>query len=698
MSDPKTCARCGTALESGDELCPRCLLTLGRAKAAANADAGASTSARRAKKRAVPALDEIARRFPELEVLAFVGEGGMGAVYKARQPKIDRFVALKVLALDPSEDPTFAERFRREAMVLARLDHPNVVKLYDFGERDGLFFLVLEFVDGNNLRSLMKHSLLEPKQALAIVPQICEALQFAHDEGIVHRDIKPENVLIDAKGRVKIADFGLAKILDADARDVSLTEVGQVMGTPHYMAPEQLRGAHDVDHRADIYSLGVVFYEMLTGELPRGNFELPSKRVHVDVRLDEIVLKSLERAPERRYQHAIEVKTDVESMGGEAVRPDFAGVHFGIVRLSTRSEERTGSNPRGRKDRRVVVIPGRPREGFVLYLLLWPLVGLAFNAGAWWFTAAMTLVALTFWSLMKGEITTQPELQSALAAESHGMRFVRRSTAAMLLVLGCLALYCAHIALFPDMAHRYRSGPSDPDLMHALQSRLLPLLESRMSSAMPDLGKIEFVPEQFWALDHERLWNQSWLAIFAPLSCAAAAFALTARRAQLAHWRGWIPTVRSTASLFGALLVVHAACAVVAALRIEGGPLEPVLGGGSHAAPAAEHGTEDLARRVRLALVERKYVITATGAWSLHEGDSALPPQQLQILFADHESPFDRWHLSWSGPERILPHAVFVLRGPRDDSPCSLACYLGDVLRDAPERREWSEWFSTLLH
>jgi serine/threonine protein kinase len=125
---------------------------------------------------------------------------------------------------------------------------------------------------------------------------MCEALQFAHDEGIVHRDIKPENVLLDAKGRVKIADFGLAKLVDADARDVSLTEVDQIVGTPHYMAPEQLRGSREVDHRADIYSLGVVFYEMLTGELPRGNFELPSRRVQVDVRLDEIVLKSLERS------------------------------------------------------------------------------------------------------------------------------------------------------------------------------------------------------------------------------------------------------------------------------------------------------------------------------------------------------------------------------------------------------------------
>src|SRR6185436_6713137 len=180
-------------------------------------------------------------------VLGLIGEGGMGAVYRARQTRIERPIALKVLALDPSDDPTFAERFRREAMVLARLDHPNVVKLYDFGEREGLFFLVLELVEGTNLRTLMQRGLLEPAQALAIVPQICEALQFAHDEGVVHRDIKPENVLIDSKGRVKIADFGLAKLVGGRASDFSLTEFGQAMGTPHYMAPEQLRGSLDVD-------------------------------------------------------------------------------------------------------------------------------------------------------------------------------------------------------------------------------------------------------------------------------------------------------------------------------------------------------------------------------------------------------------------------------------------------------------------
>ena len=161
---------------------------------------------------------------------------------------------------------------------------------------------------------------MKPAEALKIVPQICDALQFAHDEGIVHRDIKPENILLDKKGRVKIADFGLAKLLGKTPHDMSLTGTQQVMGTLHYMAPEQIEGARDVDHRADIYSLGVTFYEMLTGELPIGRFAAPSKKVQIDVRLDEVVLRSLEKEPEQRYQHASEIKTEMETIARSPAR------------------------------------------------------------------------------------------------------------------------------------------------------------------------------------------------------------------------------------------------------------------------------------------------------------------------------------------------------------------------------------------
>lgn len=266
---------------------------------------------------APPSLDQLAPLFPQLELLELLGKGGMGAVYRARQPSLDRFVALKILSPEFASDPGFAERFAREARALARLNHPGIVTVHDSGQAGGFYYLVMEFVDGMNLRQLLSRGRISPREALAIVPQICDALQYAHDEGIVHRDIKPENILVDRKGRVKIADFGLAKIIGRDTKDRVLTHAADVMGTPHYMAPEQVEHPTNVDHRADIYSLGVVFYEMLTGELPLGRFKPPSKipgRVNVDVRLDEVVLRALEKEPERRYQHASEVKTDVETI------------------------------------------------------------------------------------------------------------------------------------------------------------------------------------------------------------------------------------------------------------------------------------------------------------------------------------------------------------------------------------------------
>jgi hypothetical protein len=167
------------------------------------------------------------------------------------------------------------------------------------------------------LRQLEHTKKLSPEEALAIAPRICEALQYAHDEGVVHRDIKPGNILVDKKGRVKIADFGLAKMLGQEHQDFSLTGEHAIMGTPHYMAPEQMTSSKTVDHRADIYSLGVVVYEMLTGELPVGRFAAPSKKVQVDVRLDEVVLKALESDPELRFQRVSDVKSELDSITGQ---------------------------------------------------------------------------------------------------------------------------------------------------------------------------------------------------------------------------------------------------------------------------------------------------------------------------------------------------------------------------------------------
>ncbi|HEY5232088.1 MAG TPA: serine/threonine-protein kinase, partial [Verrucomicrobiae bacterium] len=359
MPDGKKCPQCGTPLPAGAlaGLCPSCLLKAG---AAADTVTGAKQPPFNP-----PPVAELAAKFPQLEILELIGQGGMGAVYKARQRQLDRIVALKILPPGIGDEPAFSERFAREAKALAKLNHPNIVTLYEFGSsgRESaqiehqvaqgsqsrltsaatpIYFFLMEFVDGVNLRQLLQAGRIFAREALAIVPQICDALQFAHDQGIVHRDIKPENILLDRRGRVKVADFGLAKIVgdvgqasrlsqtseksapqggqaektETGATPVlrDLTDAGKVMGTPNYMSPEQKENPGEVDNRADIYALGVVFYQMLTGELPGKKIAPPSTKVQIDVRLDEIVLRALEKNPELRYQQVSEVKTCVENI------------------------------------------------------------------------------------------------------------------------------------------------------------------------------------------------------------------------------------------------------------------------------------------------------------------------------------------------------------------------------------------------
>ncbi|MBI1313823.1 protein kinase [bacterium] len=339
MKDTLECSRCGCELpaKTPDELCPACLLQAGLEDgssdsglvAARNSDPRLAPTTPQGGRFVPPAAEELAPLFPQLEVLTLLGHGGMGAVYQARQKKLDRLVALKIIRPESAVDPAFAERFMREARTLARLSHAGIVAVHDFGEVETgtpsegrLYYFVMEYVDGASLRQLMETGELTTAQTLAVIPQICEALQFAHDEGVVHRDIKPENILVDSKGRVKIADFGLAKLGARSPEDFTLTATHQVMGTPRYMAPEQMAGARAVDHRADIYSLGVVLYEMLTGEVPMGQFAPPSQKVPIDSRLDDIVLRALASEPERRFQRASEMKSSVDQISSGAWAPD----------------------------------------------------------------------------------------------------------------------------------------------------------------------------------------------------------------------------------------------------------------------------------------------------------------------------------------------------------------------------------------
>ena len=258
-----------------------------------------------------PTPEELAALLPQYRIESLLGHGGMGAVYKGTQAALDRPVAIKLLPAELAADADFIARFQREARTLAKLQHSSIVAVYDFGQTSaGHLYFVMEYVDGTDLQRILKGPGLKPEQAFMLIGQICEALHYAHQQGVIHRDIKPANILITQDGRAKVADFGLARPAQDEAG--GLTQTHMVMGTPDYMAPEQRSGDGHPDHRADIFALGVMLYEMLTGQRPHGAFQPPSHRVQVDVRIDEVVLKALQQEPDRRYQQASEMKVDVD--------------------------------------------------------------------------------------------------------------------------------------------------------------------------------------------------------------------------------------------------------------------------------------------------------------------------------------------------------------------------------------------------
>ena len=248
-------------------------------------------------------------RIPELDVIELLGKGGMGAVYRARQKRLDREVALKVL-LPSKNPPDVRGLFATEARAMAKLSHPNVVVVHDFGQVEDFNYLVMELIRGQTLKEMMKTGDVSHATAYSVTSQVCQALEYAHMEGVIHRDVKPENILVERRGRVRLADFGLARL----ASGPESSQDKGVVGTPGYIAPELFCNPTAADHRVDIYSTGAVIYELLTGMRYRKDALLPSELGFPDIRIDDVVRRALQEDPVERYQRACELEKDVTAI------------------------------------------------------------------------------------------------------------------------------------------------------------------------------------------------------------------------------------------------------------------------------------------------------------------------------------------------------------------------------------------------
>ena len=273
---------------------------------------------------AAPALAPGAMLGGRYQIVRLLGEGGMGSVYQARDSELDRLVALKVIRADLASNPSMLQRFKQELILASQVTHKNVVRIYDLGEAEGLRFITMEYVDGDDLRTILRQQRkFTPEEAVSTIEQVGRALQAAHAVGVIHRDLKPQNIMRDHAGRIVVMDFGLARLVDSSG----LTQTGALVGTLEYMSPEQAMGAA-LDQRSDIFAVGLIFYELLTGQAPyRADSALASlmKRTSenatppaeidasIPARLSEIVSRSLERNPDQRYRTAADLVGDLES-------------------------------------------------------------------------------------------------------------------------------------------------------------------------------------------------------------------------------------------------------------------------------------------------------------------------------------------------------------------------------------------------
>lgn len=251
-----------------------------------------------------------------------IGQGGIAEIYRARQESLDRDVAIKILSSSLTSDPDIVRRFERESVVVARLNHPNIVHVIDKGKAAGRYYFVMEFVDGTLLRQVIDSPQIQLNTKLEMVVQVCKALDYAHKNGVIHRDIKPTNILVDRQGNALVADFGIAQIVGTPEGEMTASDV--VMGTVSYMSPEQKISSTNVDQTTDIYALGVILYEILTGKKPLGHFKPPSElNTTVNKSFDALVLRCLAQEPKDRFQTAVELKDALlELIGGTSHRTE----------------------------------------------------------------------------------------------------------------------------------------------------------------------------------------------------------------------------------------------------------------------------------------------------------------------------------------------------------------------------------------
>src|SRR5437899_4574039 len=336
----KVCENCGEKIfgDAPKGLCPACVLETGLGPLGDETEEKETTSLPRDSAPARPV--EVLREFGDYELLEELGRGGQGVVYRARQKSLNRTVALKIIGLGQWASTPHLNRFRREAEAAASLEHPRIVPIYEIGEREGSCYFSMKFVDGGQLDAALGGKPMSTRRAAELFVKIARTVQFAHERGILHRDIKPGNILLDKHGEPYLTDFGLARLIEQKS---TVTNSFDVLGTPSYMPPEQAAGqAKELTPAADVYSLGAVFYHMLTGEPPfAGGTTYETIRMvledephnprlwnpKVDVDLATICLKCLEKDPQRRYSSALALAEDLERwLRHEPIRARRSGI------------------------------------------------------------------------------------------------------------------------------------------------------------------------------------------------------------------------------------------------------------------------------------------------------------------------------------------------------------------------------------